>query len=187
MEQSLTQSIDSFICISYLNLQDSMQAIEENEWRWSTEIEPSGELTLYLNDEDLVYWSHQANGETTFYSQEDYSLNENIRDVMKNFAGNTNNALQIICLGFPAWEDELELGTKDIYDFGEGDGVGSEISVKKHNAFLKKNPRKLLCVTRQIYEGPSTTVTKETLENEPFIDNFEPIDYRERSSFIVHK
>ncbi len=85
------------------------------------------------------------------------------------------------------WEDELEYSNSDIFEFTEGDGTGSEISLKTHKTYLKKFPNRLICMTREVFKSTGIELDVNSLENDIYFETFEPIDSLEKSAFCIQK
>lgn len=180
-------TFDEVVVIDWYQSDSAATDLEANDWLWNGEIESSGSVYLFKLSDELVAWSSRRGTRFQMHLQLTHSIQENIQDVRKNFSGNQNQSVQIMCIGNPEWEDELEIGEKDLFGSNSGDGTGSEISLKKHKAAIKKHPNRLVCVRRNVHKGPPTECGEKEIDEDAFWDTFEPVDSLERSAFVLSK
>lgn len=182
-----TIKFDEIVSIEWYSSDAAADELEANDWFWNGEIQSSGTVCLFKLSSEIVAWTSERGERKQMNLQSDHSIQENIKDIRKNFSGNITHSTQIMCVGNPDWEDELEIGESDIFNANDGNGEGSEISLKKQKAAIKKYPNRLICVRRNVYKGEASEFTKDEVSNDLFWDKFEPIDEMERSAFIMEK
>jgi hypothetical protein len=178
---------DEVILIDWYRSDTAATDLEANDWYWNGELEATGTVCLFKLLDELVAWSSRRGDRMQIHRQADHSIQENIRDIRSNFSGNIDHSTQIMCMGNPEWEDELELGDNHIFEANDGDGYGSEISLKEQIYTIKKNPHRLICIHRNVYKGGEINCTEKEITDDIFWDQFEPIDSLERSAFILEK
>ena len=182
-----TLKFDEVVCIDWYWSDKAAEELEGNDWYWNGEIAPTGTVCIFKTAGELVAWSSVRGERKQFHLQADSPIQENMRDARKNFSGNSAQSTRILCIGNPDWEDELELGSSDVFGESNGNGEGSEISLKKHKGSIKKSPNRLLCVRRNAFKGEQVDLSEEEIFQDDFWSEFEPIDDLERSAFVIEK
>jgi hypothetical protein len=182
-----TVKFDEIVAIEWYRSNSAAEELEANDWYWNGEIQSTGTVCLFKLSNELIAWTSERGERKQVNLQSDHSIQENIKDVRKNFSGNLNQSTQIMCIGNPEWEGELEIGESELFIANDGNGTGSEISLKKQKAAIKKHPNRLICVRRNVYKGDASEFSGNEVSEDLFWDKFEPIDDMERSAFIMEK
>jgi hypothetical protein len=178
---------DEVIAIEWYSPETSADELDANDWYWNGEIQSTGTVCLFKLSNEIVAWTSERGEQKQMHLQSDHSIQENISDIRKNFSGNITQSTRIMCIGNPEWEDELEIGPSDVFNSNDGNGEGSEISLKKQKSAIKKHPNRLVCVRRNVYKGDANSFSKLEISDGLFWDKYEPIDEMERAAFIIEK
>ena len=100
----------------------------------------------------IQFWAFERNGKKQFFEGGD-SLFANLEDARACFAGNNHVARAILCMGWPCWEDELELDVNQKLLEAVGDDFGGELNASKMSKQLSKWPTENWVVFRSVWTG----------------------------------
>jgi len=166
-----------------------IDALNDNDWRINAgSVGETDCISLYesIDDEDvstIEYWTLLKGGKHSA-SENGASLFENLDDFSGSFAGNPHVSMEILRLGWVAWEDEIETEKNQKLIEAVGANYGGEVNAIKARPAVLKFPSNSLAVFRTVYEG-SGSISLKVLKNTQLYTptNFVVVDALEVARF----